>query len=398
MRPLTISSIFSIVICLICCAKPSKKPQLIASYKVEREFKAYHDKDTIFLGGYGSAMAYDNKNEIFYLLTDRGPNVDGPTDESKLFPILDFIPSVAKFRIEGDSLKMVEKIPLIDLTGKPFTGMPNREGDGVTGEVAYDYQGNIYNNTLRGIDSEGFALESDGSFWVSEEYAPLIIKFDAKGQAQKVLSPGSGIPKHYGNRRPNRGMEGICLSKDGKKLYGIMQAPLYLPDSSTKNKSKAIRILELDIASGESRDLLYMLDDATNDCCDIMAINDTELLVIERDGDFTQKHNRATKLIYKINIEKATDVTDLIVENLSFEQLSQKSIRPVSKKLFIDVISAIPDYPHDKLEGLALVNENTLAIVNDDDFGVDQGDNCTYIPKRNPKGEVDRAIVYMIKF
>ncbi|MGY2780244.1 hypothetical protein ACVW0B_002159 [Thermostichus sp. MS-CIW-23] len=31
---------------------------------------------------------------------------------------------------------------------------------------------------------------------------------------------------------------------------------------------------------------------------------------------------------------------------------------------------SIPNYPHDKPERLAILNSTTLAIVNDDDFGI----------------------------
>src|SRR5699024_11178816 len=35
----------------------------------------------VVIGGYGSAMGYDAADSCFWLLTDRGPNVDGPTPE-----------------------------------------------------------------------------------------------------------------------------------------------------------------------------------------------------------------------------------------------------------------------------------------------------------------------------
>src|SRR5688500_20185838 len=38
-------------------------------------------------GGFGSALAVDAAGKRFYLLTDRGPNVDGALADSKIFPI-----------------------------------------------------------------------------------------------------------------------------------------------------------------------------------------------------------------------------------------------------------------------------------------------------------------------
>ena len=70
------------------------------------------DGTPVFIGGYGSAMGYDAADSCFWLLTDRGPNVDGPTPESKVFAVPEFAPRVGKFRLSGDSLVAVGTVPL----------------------------------------------------------------------------------------------------------------------------------------------------------------------------------------------------------------------------------------------------------------------------------------------
>jgi hypothetical protein len=45
----------------------------------------------------------------------------------------------------------------------------------------------------------------------------------------------------------------------------------------------------------------------------------------------------------------------------------------VQKKLAVDILAEIPGYPHDKVEGMALVDRNTIAVSNDDDFSVSDG-------------------------
>ena len=52
------------------------------------------DGTPVFIGGYGSAMGYDAADSCLWLLTDRGPNVDGPTPESKVFALPEFAPRV----------------------------------------------------------------------------------------------------------------------------------------------------------------------------------------------------------------------------------------------------------------------------------------------------------------
>ncbi len=351
--------------------------------------------DTICFGGYGSSMGYNPTDSIFYLLTDRGPNVDGKTPESKMFPFPEFSPSVGKFKQRGDSLILLERIILKTADGTPFVGLPNREGDGVTGEVAYDLNGNIISTNFHGIDSEGLALAKDGTFWVSDEYAPFVMHFSAKGELLRQLSPGNGLPAHFALRRPNRGMEGLTISPDQKYLYGIMQSPLYMPDSRTKNESRNNRILEINIESGATREFIYQLQKPKHAVSEICALTDTTLLVLERDGKFLSSSTTPFKRIYKIDISEATDVTNNInIEMMSDAELAENDIKPVTKSLSVDIIRDIKDYSHDKAEGMALIDNSTLAIVNDDDFSVLETPEGGFAPKLKEDGDVDHATVY----
>ena len=43
----------------------------------------------VYNGGYGSSLVQDPQDKsVFYMLTDRGPNIDGPVKDSKVFSIL----------------------------------------------------------------------------------------------------------------------------------------------------------------------------------------------------------------------------------------------------------------------------------------------------------------------
>lgn len=42
----------------------------------------------IYNGGFGSAMVQDSKDSFFYMLTDRGPNIDGTIANQKVFATL----------------------------------------------------------------------------------------------------------------------------------------------------------------------------------------------------------------------------------------------------------------------------------------------------------------------
>ncbi len=394
MRKISILSLLSLV---ACTATPTTQTSCLTPLQVEYSVAATETGDTIYFGGYGSSMAYDHRDSSYYLLTDRGPNVDGKTAESKMFPFPEFSPTIGRFTVKGDSLILQEAIILKDSDGTPFLGLPNREGDGVTGEVAYDIHGNVISSNSRGLDSEGLAIAPDGTFWVSDEYAPFVMQFSRDGLLLREMTPGNGFPAYFAKRRPNRGMEGLTISADGTKLYGIMQSPLYIPDSSTKNRSVNNRILEIDLESGATREFIYQLESAELAVSEITFVDDTTMLVLERDGKFASEDVVPFKRIYKIDISTATDISNMEIEMLSNEQLAQQNISPVTKTLAVDIIRDIPGYSHDKAEGMAIIDGNILAIVNDDDFSAIDTEDGGFRPKLNSKGEVDHGVVYFVE-
>lgn len=52
------------------------------------------------------------------------------------------------------------------------------------------------------IDAEGLVLNSDGSFWVSDEYGPYVYKFDRTGKMVAAIRPPEAyIPRRNGTER-----------------------------------------------------------------------------------------------------------------------------------------------------------------------------------------------------
>lgn len=374
----------------------------------------------IYNGGFGSALVQDpNDHHIFYLLTDRGPNIDGTVANSKVFATPAFAPQIGKFRLTGDQLILEKTIELKNENGVNLNGLPNPAGQGFSGETALDLAGNTLSNSVEGLDSEGMAMASDGTFWISDEYGPHLVHFDAQGKTIERINPfgtgkgGRRIPAVFATRRPNRGMEGLTITPDGKTLVGIMQFPLYNPSAAAISGSLVTRILAYDIASGTSKQYVYLIERANLQAIsEIVAINNNEFLVLERDGEYATDANKSTvfKKIFKINIASATDISDpsdaatgklyggATVEQLkTAAALASNGITPVSKTLVVDLMTDISTlYPHDKAEGMAIINSTTIAVSNDDDFGVTG--TGTYMSKILPAtGKVDRNRIYFIK-
>jgi hypothetical protein len=79
------------------------------------------------------------------------------------------------------------------------------------------------------------------------------------------------------------------------------------------------------------------------------------------------------------------------------EALEAAGIIPVTKELVVDLLDLPVLYPHDKPEGVAVIDDNTIAVVNDDDFGVTDDDG-TLIQKILPAtDEVDNNTIFFIR-
>ena len=377
-------------------------------------------------GGYGSdAAAHPTNANQFYALTDRGPNADfdGIAGKGKQFLVPNYTPSIGLFELQADGkIIKVAELLLKDNQGNPISGLPNPKALGGTNEVPYDINGqpmtvnpdlpfdevtNPIKTDIHGLDPEGLAALTDGSFWVSDEYGPHLVHYDANGveiarinafandERNNVIVNGKPIllPTEFTKRRANRGMEALTITPDQSTLVGIMESSMDNPNKSGR-LSSLVRIITINLVSGQIAQYLYRLDKAEHVTSGIVAINEQAFYLIEHDRKLPLQDKSATKLIYKIDISQATDIEaiindenvkqdaklGLLVEGQTLEQLiaeneenwqilQEMAIKPVKKTLVVDVLASL-NYPHDKLEGLWLRQDGSLGLLNDDDFAM----------------------------
>jgi hypothetical protein len=347
---------------------------------------------TINQGGFGSALAIDPGDPaVFYLLTDRGPNT--PIDCADLsvvaLAVPTFTPRIGRFRRTGDGLVLEREILLTRADGTPLTGIPHPrpEANRTERPVRLDC-GPLVPDSL-GIDSEGLTVSPDGSFWVSDEYGPDVIHFGADGRTIERFTPGDGLPRVLARRRLNRGMEGIAVLNDGS-VAALMQSPLDNPAAGTGSAgrtSRLARLVVIDPTERRTRQYAYLVDSPDTFTSDLVALGPDSFLVLEHDATF-QASGPSVKKIYRFDIGEATDISDPaddpgghLVDGKTLEELTSdaartdsvltaRGIKAGTKTLVVDLVRMFPDYPHNKIEGLAIVDEHTLAISNDDDFGV----------------------------
>lgn len=396
------------------------------TFALEREALAVDNGVTIYNGGFGSGMARSKTNpEMLYFMTDRGPNINGTESGQKVFPVWYYAPAIAVYKYDGTSLTFQRKFSLREKSGAPLTGLPNPIGAGGTGETAVTSEGFALPNLETGIDPEGISFMNDDTFWVSDEYGPHIIHFDANGNTIERINPfgngvgGRTIPKVFATRRANRGMEGLTVTPDDKWVVGIMQSAMYNPFDDRTNirtKSNVTRLLFFNIETGDTKQFVYLQEAPNLSNSEIRALSNDEFIILERDGRFAGHPTSPAvyKRFYKIDVSEATDVSDpsnseqgltfeidgvtKTLEQMTPAELAAQNIKPVKKELFIDLLDQDPNYPHDKPEGFIVFENGTLGIVNDDDFGIIGSEGKVAAKILPATGEVDENIFYITKF
>ncbi|MGK7902185.1 MAG: choice-of-anchor I family protein [Hormoscilla sp.] len=331
-----------------------------------------------FSGLYYEGVNPDNGNLQFITHPDRGP--DDGTDENgdRIFILPEFQPELVRFELDRESgvLDIVDRIGLKRQDGTPLTGLPNLPE--LDPDTPVDEDENLLEFDPLGIDPEGVVVAPDGTFWLVDEYRPSIYHFLPDGTlfhryVPEGLDPAVGtpaLPALYSTRQRNRGFEAVAYEEG--KIYAFIQTPLNNP---TSGESQTIRILEFDTETATTTgEYLYIQEDmggGSDKIGDAVSLGNGEFLVIERDSGFGPE---SQKKIFHISIDDATNIQELTpdpdatFESLTPEALADQGINPVSKSVYAD-LTALGYSFTDKPEGLALIDENTVAVLNDNDFG-----------------------------
>ena len=174
----------------------------------------------------------------------------------------------------------------------------------------------------------------------------------------------------------------MAVSPDEQFLYFIMQNPLANPDVKAYQRAKNVRLFKIERAAMKVvGEYVYTLDDPgsfrrdpskrQNDprISELMAIGLDRLVVLERTEQTTK--------LYEIQLEGATNIVssrwDDLTTSPSLEQsaIADAKIAAVQKNLRLDT----GDFRNivGKTEGMALLGDGSLLVINDDDFGIAGG-------------------------
>ncbi len=326
-------------------------------------------------GGFGSDISYTGHDNVFIAAPDRGP-FDGLTDT----PYLD------RFHFLHITTNLGAPFPNINTILLDTRFLKNEFGQNFLGAAgAFGLR----------FDPEGIRVGADGTFYISDEYGPYVLNFDRQGNLLRRLpvpskflisnpsaDPSSELLGNTSGRQANRGMEGLAISPDGRFLFGIMQNALIQDNGLTPGTTNRVglnnRILMIDLMTGQTREFVYIVDaiNRGQGVSEILAINDREFLVIERDNRSNLQSPPVAptrKTIYKINLTGATDVSG--IASLPAGGLPPGVI-PVSKTLFLNLLDPTYDLAPtiaEKIEGITWGptlpdGRQMLYVISDNDL------------------------------
>jgi hypothetical protein len=277
------------------------------------------------------------------------------------------------------------------------------------------------------FDPESFQF-AGGALWIGEEFGPFLIKADLKGKVLAVfdtLVDGKAVrsPDHPAVTTPgapggavdfqikrSKGFEGMASSKDGSKLYALLEGPVWNAEAKDYERvegKEALRVLEFDVASEKwtGRHWKYVLEANGN------AIGDFNMI----DGKAGDGTSAMGLIIERDNGEGTSDKacpegqkrTDCFHDIAKFKRVYKVELNdanaggPVRKVGYIDLLNiadpnklarkplndGVLKFPFFTIENVDVVDATHIVVGNDN--------NLPFSSSREPNKADDNELVLL---
>ena len=337
----------------------------------------------------------------FWILTDNGSGSKANSPDSMLY--------LNRYSVDfkGGGMKRLETIFLHD----PDKKVPFR--------IVHEGTKQRY-LTGSDFDTESFQL-AGGALWIGDEFGPFLIKADMKGKVLAVFDtlvdgkvvrspdhPAVTTPSAPGGAvdfqvRRSKGFEGMAASKDGSKLYALLEGALW--DVTRKANENLdgkdyLRVLEFDVKSQlwTGRHWKYLLEGNSHAIGDFNMIDDTTGLIIERDNGegmadkaCPEGHKRTDcfhdiarfKRVYKVELTDANAGGPL--RKIGYiDLLNIADPAKLARKLLNNGVLAFPFFT---IENVDIVDSAHIVVGNDN--------NLPFSSSREPNQADDNELVLL---
>ena len=269
------------------------------------------------------------------------------------------------------------------------------------------------------FDPESFQITHD-ALWIGDEFGPFLIQADLTGKVLAIYetqvegrvvrspdhpsltTPSSPQDALAFEVRRSKGFEGMAASKDGKKLYALLEGALW--DNQTQayemhNAQHYLRVLEFDIQTKNwtGRHWKYPLEANHHAIGDFNMIDETTGLIIERDNGEGVAAHRCTqgkkpdcfhdlpkfKRVYKVEMNDA-NVNGLLrkvsfIDLLNIADPHHVSHKPLDEGVF--------KFPFFTIENVDVIDDHHIIVGNDN--------NLPFSSSRQPNQADDNELVIL---
>ncbi len=277
-----------------------------------------------------SAIDYTGVGDRFVLLSDRGAG-----DGAVSFPC----------RYHEAELVLVPENKEVRFVLSATHLFQSEDGQQLVGSLAAHGKDLINGRSdpqWTAFDPEGIRFLGNGQLLVSDEYGPRVVIAETDGRITSQYDvpiefhlqlPRDGL--YTAGLYPNRGFEGIAITPSGKKSIAVLQSPLVQDGVLKDGKCLGMnsRWLVFDRLGKPIKQIVYRLESVDTGVSEILAIDESRFLVLERDSNSGLEAN--VKKMFLAEIEDATDVSGMA--SLP-EQAAPCHVVVASKTLVIDLL------------------------------------------------------------
>ena len=271
------------------------------------------------------------------------------------------------------------------------------------------------------FDPESFQF-AGGALWLGDEFGPYLIKADLNGKVLGVfatqvdgkvvrspdtpgmLMPGApDAPPPAFQVKRSKGYEGMAASKDGSKLYALLEGALWNEEAKAYENvggKQYLRVLEFDVKSEQwtGRHWKYVLEANHHAIGDFNMIDQNTGLIIERDnGEGTADkacpagakrsdcfHDLAKfKRVYKVELSEA-NVGGAIRKIGYIDLMNIQDPQRVAKK---PLNNGVLTFPFFTIENVDVVDATHIVVGNDN--------NLPFSSSRDPNRADDNELVLL---
>lgn len=270
------------------------------------------------------------------------------------------------------------------------------------------------------FDTESFQIIGE-TLWIGDEFGPYLIKADKQGRVQAVfetkvdgkvvrspdhpaiVTPGAPNANVSFEVRRSKGFEGMAASKDGRKLYALLEGALWSEGTKSFENIEGkqyLRIVEFDVASETwtGRHWKYMLEANHHAIGDFNMVDATTGLIIERDNgegtpdkacpSGTQRSDcfhdlPKFKRVYKIELSES-NVNGPVRKIGHIDLLNIADPHKLARK---PLTQGVLQFPFFTIENVEVVDARHIVVGNDN--------NLPFSSSRDPNKADDNELVLL---